>query len=274
MKKGQITILIIISVIIVAAVLSTAFVITQNKKAELSKKFFSQLNIKPDLDSIKYEIIECSKETSLNAIDKIGIQGGYYKKHNKYLDFKSFFIPYYYYENNYYQTNQLTTERELSYYIDENLEKCLEKIDYSDYRISYKIPRTETRIENKQISFKINQEFKIERENNFITFKLSDYPQKIPSELKAIIILADYITESHKQDPAMYCVSCLSDIAEKDNLFVDILNFRENEMLVIISENHTSSEIYSFEFLNKYKGNERSPLTEFVETIPNSPDKE
>lgn len=253
MKNGQISILIILSILIVIGILSTAFVITQNKKTALSKEYFSQSNIKPTLESIKSQIIECSKETSINALNKIGLQGGYYEKPDKYFDLKSFFIPYYYYEENYYQTNQINTEKELNHYINKNLENCLEEINYPDYKISYKIPRTETRIEDKEVIFKINQQFKIEKENNFITFELSNYPQKVPSELKSIINLADYITESHKQDPAMYCISCVSEIAEKNNLFLDILKFKENEMLVIISENHTSSSPYSFEFLKNIR---------------------
>lgn len=272
-KRSQTTILIILSIVIVVGILSTAFVITQNKKTALSKEYFSQANIKPTLESIKSQIIECSKETSINALEKIGLQGGHYKKPDKYFDLKSFFIPYYYYEGTYYPTNQINSEKELNNYINENLENCLEEINYEDYRISYKIPRTESKIRDKEVIFKTNQQFKIEKEDNFITFELSDYPQKIPSELKSIITLADFMTESHKQDPAMYCISCLADLAEKDDLFIDIFNFRENEILVIISENHTSSSPYSFEFLNKYTGEEISPLIEKIETAPDSPHK-
>ena len=273
-KRSQITIIIIISIITVIAILSTAYVISENKKIASSNEYFSQAEIKPTIESIKSSIIGCAKETSEKALDKIGVQGGYYKKQNEYFDLKSYFIPYYYYLGDYFQTNKIITEKELNYYVNENLENCLKEINYPDYKLLYKIPRTEVIINEKEIIFQINQQYQIEREKNTILFELSDYPQKISSELNSIINLADYITESHKQDPAMYCISCVVDLAEKNNLYVDIINFRENEMLIIISENHTSSTPYSFEFLNKYTGNEKSPLTEITIQAPNIPNKE
>ena len=97
---------------------------------------------------------------------------------------------------------------------------------------------------------------------------MNEHPITINSELNAILGVADFITESHKQDPAMYCISCVGQLAEANDLYVDIINFRENEMLIIISENHTSSEPYSFEFLNKYTGNEVSPLTAIATNAP------
>ena len=52
----------------------------------------------------------------------------------------------------------------------------------------------------------------------------------------------------------MICASCVSDMAEERNLYVDMLSFDTSDTtLVVISENMTSTEPYVFEFLNKYE---------------------
>ena len=41
-------------------------------------------------------------------------------------------------------------------------------------------------------------------------------------------------------------------MAEERNLYVNSFDLINNSVLYVISENHTSDEPYSFEFLNKY----------------------
>jgi hypothetical protein len=48
-------------------------------------------------------------------------------------------------------------------------------------------------------------------------------------------------------------------MAEKNNMYVDILDINNDTTMVLISENHTAETPYFFEFLNKYKGDEESP---------------
>jgi len=263
-KKAQLTVIIIVAIVIVAAIAGTTVVVTNNKKIAASNAYFAQADIQPTLEAIRAQIIDCSKDTGKDALSTIGVQGGYYKRQNQYFDLQSSFIPYYYYLGKYFQPSKVDVERELNLYISENLEKCLSEISYPDYQISHKPLNPDTRIKDSEVTFKINQQSEIEREGNTITLELADHAQTIPSELLAIINLADYITQSHKEDPELYCISCVSDIAQANDLFVDIVEFRENEMLVIISDAHSGEDPYSFEFLNKYTGNERTPELESI----------
>ena len=55
-------------------------------------------------------------------------------------------------------------------------------------------------------------------------------------------------------------------MAEERDLYVNSFTLVNNSVLYVISENHTSDEPYSFEFLNKY------PEPELVDiTIPSVP---
>lgn len=257
-NKAQATVFIILAIFIVGAIAGGAYVATKNSA---NKEYFSQSNIKPTVDNLRSEIIDCAEDTSRNALQTIGDQGGYYKKPREYFDLKTVFIPYYYNQGELLSPPKETIETQLSLYVNEKISNCLEEVNYEGFEITYKNPKTQTTIVEKEVNFNINLPVKINREGHSITLELEDHPISIRSELKPIINLADFITESHKQDPAMYCISCVAQLAETDDLYVDIINFRENEMLVVISENHTASDPYSFEFLNKYTGNEVSPLT-------------
>mgnify|MGYP001562129759 CR=1 FL=1 len=265
-KASQTTIFIILAILIAGAITGGVYFINENKKA-VSREFFSSSDVQPVLKNIQTKILDCSEETSKKSLEKIGVQGGYYNKPKYYFDMKSNFIPYYYYEGQILMPSKSTIENELSSYVNKNLEKCLET-NYQNFEITFKKPKTKTTIREKEVNFLINLPIKIEKDNYDVTFELKEHPVAISSELDAILGVANFITETHREDPAMYCVSCVGQLAEEDDLYVDILKFRNNEMLVIISENHTASEPYSFEFLNKYTGKEASPLTILNETAP------
>ncbi len=266
-KRGQTTVFIILAIFIIAAIAGGSYIISENKKSE-SEQFFSGSEVKPTLNSIQSDILNCAEETSKKALETIGLQGGYYKKPKYFFDLKRIFIPYYYYESLLLMPTKETIEKELSLYVSEKIDRCLQK-NYQGFEISFKKPKTKASIGEKEVSFLVDLLIKIKKDSYITNFELDDHLISINSELDAILGIASFITETHKQDPAMYCINCVGALAEEDNLYVDIVKFREREMLVVISENHTSSEPYSFEFLNKYTGEEVSPSSLIQEIAPN-----
>lgn len=261
-KKAQTTIFIIIAIMIVIAIALTVYFTNQKKQA--SEEYFLQESIKPGLNAVQSGIIECAKETSKKALETIGLQGGYYKNLKKELikvaELETLFIPYYYYQGQYLMPSKEIIENQLSLYVNDNLESCINEIKQPDFSLLYEKPTILTEINEKNVAFTINQNIRVEKSGYTTTYELKDHKVIINSELDGILNLASFLTESHKQDSEMYCISCVHELADEDDLYIDTLTFGENEMIVIISENHTSSEQYSFEFLNKYKGDERSPV--------------
>ena len=95
-KCSQTTIFIILAILIAVGVGISAYVLNENKKTA-SKEFFSSSEVEPVLKNIETGILDCSQDTSEKALEKIGIQGGYYNKPKYYFDMQWAFIPYYYY---------------------------------------------------------------------------------------------------------------------------------------------------------------------------------
>ena len=151
-----------------------------------------------------------------------------------------------------------TIQKQISLYFNENLEDCLSNINEQTFDIRFQNPSTKITIEDKEVTFDITLPNKIEKDK--YTTNLEIEPIAIPSELLSILVMAEYITESHKQDPALYCINCVAALAKENDLYVDNIGLEGDKVLVVISEHHTSETPYLFSFVNSYTGNEQSPL--------------
>ena len=249
-KRGQITIFIIIAIVVVAIIGTLVYVNTS--QAGLSKRFFGSSEIKPTIDVIQSSILDCADTVTEDSLVVIGIQGGYYEEPREYFDLEWTFIPYYYLEGEFLMPKITTIENELSKAVDENFASCLDQFSFPGFNLDYARSTTDTTIKEKEVVFEIDIPINIEKDDNIITFELKDHPVTQPSYLFGILEVANYITESHREDPELICINCVADMARERDLFVDMIDFEETETLIVISENKTASAPYIFEFLNKY----------------------
>lgn len=250
-RNAQISIFIILALVIIVIVLGVIFFNSSLKRSGL-ETVFSKLEINANANSVQSSIIDCLEETSRDSLTIIGLQGGYYNNPEKYVDFGLVFIPYYYYLGEILMPSKEKIEQELADYIDDNFGYCLENLPYNDFVLSLSESKTKTIIEDKQIHFNTDAKLTFSKSETSAEYNLNDNPVIVESALIDIIELASYITESHKDNQNMICISCVADYAETNNLFVEMIDFEKNTSLIIIHENYTSSEKYVFEFLNKY----------------------
>jgi len=253
MKKGQITIFIIIAIVVIAVAITTIYFTKIKSQGGITDEYFLQESIKPKINNLQSEILNCLDITSLEALTVIGIQGGYYNEPPQSFDLGWAFLPYYYNQGTFAKPTTQEIETELEAYINDNLEYCLDAIDTTEFTITYKNPKTETEINKGEVKFEINTPITIKKESHTLKFETKKHPVTQQSLLYEILEVATYITESHKDDPEMICISCVADMAEERELFVDMLDFNdETTTLIVISENKTQEEAYVFEFLNRY----------------------
>ncbi len=263
-SKAQTTIFIIIAVVIVAVVAGVVYLNQVSKQTEL-QEVFTKLGITEQVSTVESSILNCLDETAESSLIVIGIQGGFYNEPEKFFDLGWAIIPYYYDNGEFLKPSTDTIESELSVYIDDNARYCFESLEYENFDLAYKASETKTEIKKGEVSFKTDLSLTISKSDLTSDFKLKKHPVVIESSLYDILEVADYITESHKEDPEMICINCVADMAEIRNLYVDMIDFGDDETttLTVISENYTSSEPYIFEFLNKY------PITDIE--IPPAP---
>jgi len=249
-KRGQITMFIIVAIAIIA-VAGIIFYINNNQK-NIDKEFFEQVAIKPQLDALQTQIMTCMDEVTLGSLDLIGIQGGYYNAPADYFDLQWAILPYYYNQGKFAMPTTSTIENELAKAIDNDLTTCLNLIQDENFETNYKTPKTKVSIEKQEVKFDIDLPISIKKQDKTMTLELEDYPITQTSSLYDMIEIAKYITDSHKEDPEMICITCIADMARDKNLYVDFLDFTDpTTTLVTISNNETSAP-FVFEFLNKY----------------------
>lgn len=249
-KRAQISVFIIVAIVVVAVI---GIVVYVSQAGSVDKEFFSSSSIKPQVDNIKDSVLNCMKITSEDSLEVIGIQGGYYEEPKDFFDLGWAFIPYYYNEGSFSLPSKRTIETELGKSVNDNLKYCLDELSFEGFEVSYSEPRTKASIKENEIEFNINFPVTIEKENKRITFEAKDFPVSVSSKLFGMYEIAEYITNGHKEDPDMICISCVTDMSEERGLFVDMLDFGDEvTTLIVISTGDSGFYPLTFEFLNKY----------------------
>lgn len=264
-RMGQVTVFVIVAVILVA-VGGVALFVTKDSNRPDDAKFFSAANSKPELSNIRSSLLACRDSSVKTALDTIGVQGGYSDKPSKALDLGWTFIPYYYLEGKYILPARIDVEKELGKQVDKDFTKCINDLKFEGFTIDKKTPKTKATIKRSEVDVTIDMAVSIKQGESVIALEMKDAPTVLNSSLFEIMEITEYITMSHKNDSKMICITCLAQMAEERNVYINSFDLVNNSVLFVISENHTAEEPYSFEFLNMY------PAVESVNiNTPNAP---
>jgi len=266
--RSQVTVFVIIAVILVA-VGGVALFVNGDSNRPNDSNFFSQANAKPELSNVRSSILSCRDFSVKESLNNIGVQGGYSDKPSKSLDLGWTFIPYYYLEGKYVLPDRTYIEKELGKEIDNTFTKCINDLTFEGFVIDKKTSKTKATIKRSEVDVKIDMPISIKQGESVFALEMEDAPVILNSSLFEIIEIAEYITMSHKNDSKMICVTCVADMAEERNVYVNSFDLMNNSVLYVISENHTSDEPYSFEFLNIYPAPELINIS--IPVVPSAP---
>ncbi|MEK6859501.1 MAG: hypothetical protein AABX54_01670 [Nanoarchaeota archaeon] len=251
-NRAQVTIFIILAIVIAVGI--GGYFYLKNSKGDCGLNPLCQIGIKSEIDIIKNSFYQCEKEVGKNAIKTIGIQGGFYKKPQYFHDIDWAFIPYYYYDGAYFMPQKNIVEGELSSYMNENLKTCIGSLEFKNYQFQFTDAKTLSFVTPGKVSFTVELPISVKKGEQTTIIDLKDNPVVFNSSLYEALEVADYVTRTHKDNNTMVCINCVVSMAKDRNLYVDMMQYPglKSTTLVMVSENHTSSEPYIFEFLNKY----------------------
>lgn len=264
-NKAQVTVFIIIAIVLVVAG-GTGYYFVKSNEDKASKDFFSRSDIKPTMDNIKNSILVCSENSAVGSLEKIGIQGGYSVKPEKAFDLGWAFIPYYYDRGSFLMPAKVTVERELGREYENQFLSCFKEINITGFVIKSGSPRTKASINKGNVLFNMDMPVTISKDENSIRIQMKDAPVSQPSKLYEILEIGNYITDSHKNNSEMVCITCIADMAEERDLYVYSFDAKDNSVLMLIMDNSTSATPYYFEWLNKY-----NPIVNTAPGIPLAP---
>jgi hypothetical protein len=223
-KRGQITIFVIIAILIVAGIV---FFFMVKDKYE-SNKSDIPLAITPAYNFI----IDCIKNTGQNAILDLAKNGGYSIYSGQISTSKG--IPYYIKDNQSIMPNLDRISMEFKLYLATHIPECVDKLNH--FNITYSIPNTETKIYNEKIIFDI--EFPIVIIKNNHTYSLKEFKDiSLNTKFGTLINASNQIVISELNHGSGICLSCINEIAQNNNLRVDLVEDQfENATLVTLSD--------------------------------------
>jgi hypothetical protein len=205
-NKGQVTIFIIIAVLII--VLGVLFFV-----------FKDSLNIgktSVETEPIQTNILSCLESTSEEGINHIALYGGYYKiQEGISFSYLADEIPYYYINSKENVPSISRVERELEYYINENLKSCVNFSSFEEqgFSINEGNLSSSVNINEDKINVKINYPLTIKKGES--TYRLKDFKTEIISPVEKLRAASEEIVNLYSENPGFVCLSCLEDISNK-----------------------------------------------------------
>jgi hypothetical protein len=263
-KRGQLTLFIILAIILFLGIIFYYFQSTS--KDSLQDNFIKDRGLTKETSLIRSNIFRCIDSSYESALVHIGIQGGHNKAPELYFTNKDLqeynaFFSYFYYQGNYLMPEIETIEESFSVHMEKSFSECLNNQNYP-LNTSFSTPRIITNIKEERIDIKIDLKITIEQKGIYKTVDLKDETFSYPSRLYHMIEIAEYLTNYHKIDPQFFCINCLKDMAHQRGINVNVVSFSEEKtrQVVMFEEKQLSPHLYIFTYLNKYTGEEKSPL--------------
>lgn len=245
MKRGQITLFIIIGI-------SVAIVIVLGLNFSGNLEFIFASEFKQKLNIINSFTGSCIRDAYIESIREVSSNGGYYKKQDnfKILEIEDQnFMAYHYFEGDLTYPSEETVSKEIEKAFFEKLDSCLSIIRIEGIEMSYKINKYNFISLNNELELDLRIDVNDEDQSTTIDIQETIYEE---SKFNEIFNLAKFISDSNKEDPEFLCISCIDNIAEASNLFIDIYYYDNSTNIVRIYENHTEIK-QELIFANKYE---------------------
>jgi len=244
-KKGQVTIFIVIAVIIIVVILALFIKINNNN----SKYNSIPQNVQP-----VYSFVEnCIKTTGEDAIVYTSMHGGYSSEPSDKPLIKSE-IPYYVYNKKNYMPNKSLIEDEVSNYLMSNLSGCINDFEnLSDFEINATKSIVNTTINSNNVVFDVRYPISIQKDK--FTYKLENFNGiEVLVRLNEIFNAANEITIDQLNHTGTLCITCISDIAIKHDLYVNLVDYGENNTIFILTDVNSkiNNQNYTYIFANQY----------------------
>ena len=253
-KKGQITVIIILGIIILAGVSLFFFVKNQAAKESITLSIEETTQTDFSVAGIKSYVEACLIKTTNDAILENGRSGGYFYLPNQ--STKDIFenVPYYSTASEDLFPSNEVIANELGHYLDTMLDLCLDHFEpykKQGFNVTIGKPNSEIKLSMTQIIVNTNLQLSIKIGG--ATKELSDFSVEIPtSDLYNDLIVAKEIVKG--QEAGEICVTCFSALALKNNVEIQVFPLDNNTYFFEMRDNDyfINQENYKLMFAVQY----------------------
>ena len=252
-KKGQITIFIIIGIVLLVAVGFLFYYQTQIvERGDIQRIFSFGLDVTP----IEQYVQSCLKTVSLDAIENISEQGGYYNLDNVLsTDSSLYSTAYYFYEDRVLIPNKKKVEEEIENYINEHILFCISDFDAfreQGFNISFGYTENSVTLNPNEVIISMNMPVEITKQDQKKELKRF-YVNLNDVRLGSMLETASTLINNQLLDPDYIPLSYIYDVAERDNFFIHIEDERDINVYFFIIIDNRSNPSRKLIYANKYR---------------------
>ncbi len=257
LKRGQITVFIVLGIIVLALTLFIFAIYSQYSPKEISTAERGVLDASNLAGPVKSYVESCIRNTAKEGILENGYSGGYFTLPERSTIDLFYNVPYYKgYEQDYSPSDEVIAS-ELGKYVDVLLNLCLDDFQpFKEQGYNITAGKPSSAVKLSPTKFSIETTFPLAVTLGTTITEISSFHTGVPAEefysdLEAARLVANSTTE-------MICTSCFSDLAAKNELFVEIYALTNNTYLFEITDNDYEINYEKFRLRFAVRYNESS----------------
>lgn len=205
-KRGQVTLFIIIAIVVVAIILLVVFLQGGLPGGKLSDS---------DVAKVQGYLTSCFEAKTKEGILAIAKQGGYNKLPEASITFLDEKTAYYWKNNQSLVPNVNTVSQELSSWLDEHADECL---NMQGYELNATTCKANAQIQENLTAVDFNCPIKITK--GLASSQLSSFNVKINAPITNLLDASAKIVDEYKKQPGNLCITCFDSIALANNVTI------------------------------------------------------
>lgn len=214
-KKGQVTVFIIVGIVMALVLGITAFLMQKVAKERLPAEGEQSLVLREE--PLQQAVDNCVQDSLERAVFFISRQGGYYHTPPPYFEFAVFDIPYYFDQQVLSVPTKAEIEKNLAEFIKHDFAVCEEEIKRFPQKITIAgEPTVQVSLFPSTIRAAVTMPLRLHIEESIVT--VDQFHAKINSELNAILEVRDLLLQEQKKYPEAVRLSEVVQLAEERNI--------------------------------------------------------
>lgn len=248
-KKGQVTIFIIISILIIAGVV---LFFTLKEDTNISER--ESIEVDPEIEPIYNYIQSCLDSASEDVVYAVGIGGGYYDIKEK-ESTQRLGVTYHLNENKNLVPSKKEIESEISKNTEIQTQNCSSDLDseFTDYQIKQKNISVETTIKQEEVLIEADFPLLIKKGDSI--YEIRKFRKIIPVKFGTIHeASSEFIQEEEESQEGIF-VSSMTGIASKHSLEFNVFQIdKEGEdfIFMVTPEGEINNKTFIYSFAIKY----------------------
>lgn len=243
-KRGQITLFVILGIVILGVIAFALFFRAQFSKTEVNKEAAELSSLPPDLQGLRDDVSECALTIADEALYTVGQQGGYFLTPSDAIPNGEYSVSLGVKNNIKVLADENTFKREIASYLEAYLPQCVDFAAFDTFEIFDQPPVTRINLNDENTDLTITYKITAQKDDN--TYNIFDpYEVNLPYRVKKVYESSSKIADDIASNPEEFDVAKILSYG----LDVDVYTLENNHLILSVKDKKSSEENnYEFDF--------------------------